>query len=268
MSEAAAEKAYCGGTWELTGRDCNKPAVGDTDRCSAHQPDGDHRPPPPPDESRCPATCKQTGERCRQSLRDGRKVCRFHGGKSPQAIEAANTRAIEERARELVRTYGRKIETTAIAALLEEVQWTAGHVAWLRERVQEIEEAELVSQQTADAFDGEGDDAQAPAATNGKHPLVWGITKVKQGGDDRGVTFEAAPNIWLKLYAQERTHLVKVCSEAIKAGIDERLVRVAEQQGSLVAQAIRAILGDLNLSPEQQAMVPTIVPRHLRALSG
>jgi hypothetical protein len=61
---------------------------------------------------------------------------------------------------------------------------------------------------------------------------------------------------------------VKVCSEAIRAGIEERRIRLAEQEGALVAQAIRAILADLNLTAEQQERVPEIVPRHLRALSA
>ncbi|MGW4042955.1 hypothetical protein [Streptomyces sp. NPDC004721] len=174
----------------------------------------------------------------------------MHGGKAPQNLAAAERRLTEEKARALVETYGRKIETTATEALLEEVQWTAGHVAWLRERVQEIE------------------GAAASAGTDREHPLVWGITREKSGGEDFGTTEEAAPNVWLKLYQQERAHLVKVCAEAIKAGIEERRIKLAEQQGALVAQAIRAILADLDLTSEQQARVPEIVPRHLRALAS
>jgi hypothetical protein len=30
---------------------------------------------------------------------------------------------------------------------------------------------------------------------------------------------------------------------------------------------IRAVLGDLDLTPEQQARVPEVVPRHLRAVA-
>ncbi|MFE2486054.1 hypothetical protein ACFXGR_22690 [Streptomyces mirabilis] len=181
---------------------------------------------------------------------DGQNVCRHHGGNAPQSLRAGERRVTEERARVLVETYGRKIETTAAEALLDEVQWTAGHVAWLRERVQEIESEAAV------------------AATDREHPLVWGVTREKSGGEDRGTTEEAAPNVWLKLYQQERTHLVKVCSEAIRAGIEERRIKLAEQQGVLVAQAIRAILGDLDLTVEQQARVPEVVPRHLRALAS
>lgn len=198
---------------------------------------------------RCLGRSKKTGAQCGDIAMKGQDVCRSHGGRAPQNLKAAELRMAEERARTLVETYGRKIETTATEALLEEVQWTAGHVAWLRERVQEIETVE-------------------DAGVDAENGLVWGTIRRKSGGEDRGVTEEATPNVWLRLYQQERTHLVKVCSEAIRAGIEERRVRLAEQQGSLVAQVIRAILGDLELSPEQQARVPEVVPRHLRALAS
>lgn len=204
-----------------------------------------------PDGSRrCWGRNKRTKEQCGAPAMAGQNICRHHGGSAPQSIKAAKERISEEKARKLVATYGRKIDTTATEALLDEVQWTAGHVAWLRERVQEIESAAAV------------------AGTDSEHPLIWGITREKEGGEDRGITSEAAPNIWLKLYQQERTHLVKVCSEAIRAGIEERRVRLAEAQGALIAQAIRAILTELHLTAEQQQRVPEIVPRHLRALSG
>lgn len=196
---------------------------------------------------RCWGRSKKTGKQCGRASRPGQHVCRFHGGNAPQSIKAAERRITEQKAAELVATYGRKIETTATEALLDEVQWTAGHVAWLRERVQEIE---------------------AGADPGSENALVWGVTKKKTGGEDYGTTEEAVPNIWLRLYQQERAHLVKVCSEAIRAGIEERHIRLAEQQGQLVAQKIRAILDDLHLTPEQAARVPEVVPRHLRALSS
>ena len=55
---------------------------------------------------------------------------------------------------------------------------------------------------------------------------------------------------------------------AIKAGVEERRVRLAESQGELVAGVIRAILSDLGLTVEQQALVGEVVPRHLRLLAG
>jgi hypothetical protein len=207
-----------------------------------------------PDERRCVARYSRNnqegkaGLRCTSYAMKGQTICGLHGGKAAHNRAAAARRLAEERARELVETYGRKIKTTATEALLDEVQWTAGHVAWLRERVQEIEQGELTN--------------------SGEQPLIWSRTRRKTGGDDWGETEEATASIWLKLYQQERSHLVRVCAEAIKAGIEERRVRLAEQQGQLVAQVIRAVLDDLNLSAEQLQRVPDIVPRHLRALAS
>lgn len=228
---------------ELRGQQCEQWKWPGTEVCIRHR--------VIPDERRCIGHLSKNhrshpGERCPLPALPDRTVCTFHGGKTPQAIKGAERRAAERKAKKLVTTYGLKVETTATEALLEEVKWTAGHVQWLRERVQEIEESSSNS--------------------DGENPLVWGVTRRKSGGEDRGTTEEAAPSIWLKLYQAERAHLVKVSTEAIRAGIEERRVKLAESQGEQVAQAIRGILADLQLTPEQLARVPDIVPRHLRSL--
>lgn len=128
-------------------------------------------------------------------------------------------------------------------ALLDEVRWTAGHVAWLRSKVQLLEE----------------------------QTLTWGLRSVvdKQGGEYPGVdtTEAASPPVLLDLYQRERKHLLDVCKAALAAGIEERRVRLAESQGALLADVIRRILGELDLSPEQSAKVSEVVPRHLRAVA-
>ena len=84
-----------------------------------------------------------------------------------------------------------------------------------------------------------------------------------------GHTMEkSAPNVWYQLYMTERDHLVKVSAAALRAGIEERRIKMAEDQGNLVAAVLQRILAALNLSPEQWAEVPTIVPRELRALAA
>ena len=139
-----------------------------------------------------------------------------------------------------VATLGLPREIDPGTALLEEVCRTAGIVAWLDAKVRALDE----------------------------DSLTWGVTRVKDDGDDRGTTSEAKPNVWYQLLADERKHLVAVCTAALRAGVDERRVRLAEQQGDLIASVIQAILGDLRLSAAQQKLVPTVVPRHLRAVAG
>lgn len=164
----------------------------------------------------------------------------MHGGASPAAVAKAKRIAEERNARKAVETYGLKLDIDPVTALLDEVQWTAGHVAWLRTKVQELEEA----------------------------TLVWGETeRVDKGATEftgQDITEAAAPNIWLQLYQKERSHLVNVCKAAISAGIEERRVRLAERQGDVIVSVLQKIFGDLNLTEEQLALVPQIVPIRLR----
>lgn len=198
----------------------------------------------------------------------GQRVCRMHGGKTPGALAKGAARQAEEEARRAVATLGLAVDVSPAEALLEEVRWTAGHVAWLRARVQELEDRALLIRP------GEGEDPEDIGALGktSAHPLVWGQTEYssKTGGEDWGTrTVEkAAPSIWYELYTRERKHLVDVCTAALRAGVEERRVQLAEQQGHLLAQVIRAILHDLGLTTTQQQLVATVVPKHLRAIGA
>lgn len=168
---------------------------------------------------------------------DGDK-CRMHLGRKAAEVIA------ETEARQAVVTYGLPRDISPTEALLEEVRYTAGHVAWLRGKVQEIEQDKN---------------------------LVWGVTEQvkREATEFPGVdsTVSARPNVWLELYYRERKHLVDVTKAAISAGIEERRVKIAEAQGALLVKVIRGILDDLGLSAEQQARVQDVVPRHLRAVA-
>lgn len=170
----------------------------------------------------------------------------------------------EEKARKAVVTLGLPRVVSPTDALLEEVHRTAGHVAWLAQKVQEL-------------------DTVTGGENSGEHALVWGTTKVvdKGAGESPGVdtTEEAKPSIWYTLYAAERDRLVKVASEALKAGVEERRVRLAESQGQLVGGLVQRVLGALfdrlvaeRIAPDRLRVVwgeavAEIVPREFRALS-
>lgn len=68
-----------------------------------------------------------------------------------------------------------------------------------------------------------------------------------------------------QLEAQERERLATWCTKAIAAGLNERMVRIAEQQGALVAELLRNVLDDpeLGLTAEQRRAVPGVARRHL-----
>lgn len=236
---AYGDAPRCTGVWPNTGNLCkNRPRPG-VETCAAHDPAGDQRRPPPPDEVRCTASTKETGQRCRLEHEPGVDVCFRHGGSARQVRKVAQQYKAMEEAKAMVATYGLPIDVTPDQAILDEVHRTAGHVAWLEQQIRAL----------------------------GADELIWGITREKDGGEDRGTTFEAVPHAYLKLYQAERAHLAKVSADAIRIGIEARQVKLAEQQGALVAQALRAILDDLQLTAAQRAKIPEIVPMHLRALA-
>lgn len=221
---------------------CSRWVTSESGLCPQHDPDH-----VPEKGQRCTALStggttrpERKGKRCRRLAMKGQQVCPKHGGSSPQARKAAALRLQEEGARRAMTAYGQSFNTTATEALLNEVCRTAGHVEWLSQKVAELQEGEL----------------------------IWGTTRVKEGGQDGGTTQEAQAHMWLKLYREERAHLVRVCSEAIRCGIEERYVRLAEAHGQLVADALKAILGDLNLSPEQTKLAANVVPLRLRQLTA
>src|SRR5581483_8322893 len=73
------------------------------------------------------------------------------------------------------------------------------------------------------------------------------------------------------VYERALDRCTRVLRDITALRIDERLVqiqsRVSEQQGHAVAEAVRAILADLELTPQQQARVSEVVPRRLRELA-
>lgn len=169
----------------------------------------------------------------------GHGRCKRHGGSTPLAQRGAQ---IAEAAKQ-VEKYGLSIEVDPHTALIEELERTAGHVAWLRIKVDEV------------ANRGNGDsELVGPVGTEGptetgaySHPSI-------------------EPNIWLKLYMEERKHLIKIATSCIAAGIEERRVQLAEQQGELMARVIKGILEDLGVADDPKA--GKVVRKHLTLIQG
>lgn len=186
---------------------------------------------------------KSSGEQCRNWAVKGATVCRNHGGSAPQVKAAAARRRQQEAAQRAATLFGAPKDVDPAQALLDLVHWTAGEVEYWRTRVRTLAE------QDEDA-------------------LTWGVTRDKSGGQDYGTTSEAKPNVAYAMLYAAQDRLAQYATAALKAGVAERQVALAEQQGSLVAGAVRAILDALGLSPEQWARVPDVVPAQLRLLAG
>ena len=193
---------------------------------------------------------RSNGEPCNNWAIKGAEVCRNHGGSAPRVREAAARRVAEEKAAAKMRLFAAPVEIDPAQALLELVQWTAGEVRYWRAEVARIAEDDVES-------------------------LTWGQTKTEEGvgvGEDGGymskTVEEAVPPVAYRMLNEASDRLAKYAAAALRAGVEERRVKLAEDQGSAVAGAIRRILERLDLLEWQAEMVPTIVPEELRALSA
>ncbi len=223
--------------------------------------------------ARCKAKSTTTGEQCRKPPTPGTTVCAAHGSKAKQVRAAAKRRLEEVAARKQLAVLGEPIAVDPGAALLGLVHAKAGEVAWLRLLVREVV-----------LRDDDGQELAEPDAQR----LVWGMTRQKTGGDDAGTTEEAKPHVlWVMLREAERD-LATYATAALKAGIEERRVRLAEDQGLLVAGVIRRTLDGMldavllalralglteveataRLTEAWRVAVAEVVPRELRALEA
>lgn len=170
----------------------------------------------------------------------GHGNCKHHGGSTPNGVKHGAT----QRANTLMATYGAPRDILPAAALLEEVRYAAGHVAWLRGKVAELE----------------------PEA------LTWGIAErtEKQATEFTGVdvTERAALNVWLEAYHRERRYLLDVSKAALVSGVEERLVQLAEAQGLAIVAVLARVFDRLGLTEAQRALAATAVPEELRAQSA
>lgn len=153
--------------------------------------------------------------------------CKLHGGSTPSQIKNVE----KQQAAAAAETYGLSREIDPHAALLEELHRTAGHVAYLAQLIRDLEQRELKQYQSMEA---------------------GGVVE--------------RPAIWVQLYQDERKHFAHVAKTCISVGIEERRVQLAEQQGALIATAIRGILKDLGVDDKPE--VPEIVRRHLTLVSA
>ena len=140
-----------------------------------------------------------------------------------------------------MRRFGELIDAEPSTILLNTVSWTAGYVAWLREKVARIDTDE---------------------------ELVWGQVEKTVTGSTVVVKHAVGENAWVALLGKWHDRLVRACEIALKAGVEERRVKLAEEQGEMVAAVFRSVLAELDLTPEQADRAATAVPKHLRLLAG
>jgi hypothetical protein len=184
-------------------------------------------------ERQCTATAKSTGKRCARAALDGTNVCFYHGAEAPQVKQAAIKRVSERK------------------ALQKAERWLA------RQGYEQIDDplGELVN--------------LASEATAYRELFRAQVDRLMEADEVRyehraGEQLRAEMALWER--AADRC--LKVYSEIVRLGIAERQVRIREAEIVLMAQAIRNILGRLELSPKQKTIAGQVVAEELRAIEA
>lgn len=158
--------------------------------------------------------------------------------------QAATTRPPRHRHREPL--FGTpSTETDPGEILLQEIQRTAGHIEWLREQLLHSDPDRFVESLW---LRGRASGWVAPHEFNTRD---W----------------SAAGALWVEIYQKERAHLASICRTALAAGIEERRVRIAERMAGTISDAIRGMLFDLGLDPEDDR-VRSVVYKWLMQAQG
>lgn len=245
------------------------------------------------DEERCGARTQPGAKTSTCQSRKGMRTdhpgygyCAKHGGNTEAGIKSA----MREMGRDLSarfkseRRFGGDRRDVSLAtltpeqALLEEVRRTAAFVRFLEERIARWNlspEVDLLIEQYASAQKPKpsyrGD---VPSLARHLDSLLNDIEEqvdlppLTDRHPQTGIVSFTDAREWLFLYREERGHLARVAKMCIDAGVASRLVTLAEDQGRILASAIRAVLNALNLSPEQHALIPVVVPPILRAVAN
>lgn len=147
--------------------------------------------------------------------------CKRHGGASPNSEKAAARKTVAN----LVADSNLQVDPGEGLVKLMGISWTA--LGYFTQKLEEFPDKSL----TVSGEDRQGREYNRPS--------------------------EYA--MWLKLYNEERDRAAGLSKLAITAGIAERQVRLLESQGAMIANAVRAILDRMLLTPEQKALAPSVV---------
>jgi len=161
--------------------------------------------------------------------------CDAHNGIRYDAQVAALSKLGIREARRVLKSMGEPVDINPVEALLYLVQEAAGNVAFLGARVQDL------------GFD-----------------LVGPVYSLTRDGDPVQTSEDVLAIV--KLYNDERDRLARVSKIALDAGVEERTVRVLEEQATTLVHVIRAVLDNLGLSTEVRQRALALVSQELRRL--
>jgi hypothetical protein len=182
--------------------------------------------------------------------------CSRHGGKTVSHEKAASV----ELARIECETLGIPIETTPADALMEEVAEASGNVRFYRNLIQALPTHPEPDVYVVGEDGGEGHWERGATGVYGPTYHVSGIP-----------TGKAEPHVLVQLYNEERKRRREAAEGALKAGVEERRIRIAEADAERIMDAQMKALMAMGLTDRLEEFRATFAanlrdePAHLGA---
>lgn len=182
---------------------------------------------------------------CHMPAVRGTDACPLHGGRTREVLKVQGESRITAWS-----PMGQPPTINASEAVLGVLQMTHLRLASY---------AELLRRQVATEGDQTGTTDEDAPNTSGLIGFRYGM-----GGKD-GITYVQTEEVraLVALEAAERDRVVRYAKTAHDMGISDKLTNLAERWGDIVAGRIAAMLDGLNLSEEQEKMVPILLQSHL-----
>lgn len=182
-----------------------------------------------PDTPRCDATSKRSGERCKRAPAVGLTKCSMHAGLSKEERQRT---AAEHRAMQKASATLARLDVEPVTNSLEELQWLAAVAhAWIEQIAAMVNELER---------------------------------RVRYEGRLRGEQLRGE----VALLERAMDRCLAVNSSIVRLGIDHRLTTIKETDARNVADALAAVLTELDLDPSQSRAARQSFARRLRTLGA
>lgn len=181
-----------------------------------------------------------SGRLCGGTAVRGTDVCRSHGGAAPAVRRKGAIRALVLDWRVDIPEVDPEDQ---FRRLLSVTAWRQAQLDWL----------------VRTAATEDPDDEDGPQDWN---RLVHQYVGIKVGESGR----EEYLRVLVAAERAERELCAKLCAQAIAAGLDERRVRLMEEQAKLLVTLFDRFADGLGLTPEQAERVPEVAERVLRAV--
>lgn len=173
----------------------------------------------------------RSGKPCGREPMRGQNVCMMHGGKVPHNMAAGKRRLALVAIRDELDGLGGSIDVDPAMAMLAMVREAAFNVAWLRSQLAILRQG---FESGRGAMDG---------------LLVQPDPE----------SFAATQHVLLEMYDRERDRLVRYSKMCRDAGVEERRVKIEEEQGRWLTKTLDLLLERLVLTPQQQEALPLIM---------